>query len=1304
MRLERLGRLRSQRRRVRGQRGSALLMALAVLVVIVVVATAIAGFVSVNYRAMATEKAAVDDMYAGDGALKAAVNWAKTNPDAALDSEYFGNQATQDCMYQVSDPAGGDPVSVSCQAPAGSDSGVPAEQGQVPPEALLLTGARHNEPGPYSFPTCSGGLDGFLNMIAGWFKKGTPDYAERSLKVAPANRAAGRASGGGDTGGCDNRSRTLPNASSDKLVINGRVVAHGKIDRGSSTLQATGGLVARYGGGDGTPAASSSGHGGNPEDTDPCRTSFWGASRYFSPKNGSSDLNIKDACLPVGFNKYGALKPGYSLPIRTTAYKFDPAGWAALPSSSPVKDPANKVPKNLVELASCSGVQRSQPIIFLPGRYQSAEVLNRYTSASADSACRGQTIWFAPDAFGPSAPATAELLNSSSRTGAFLMDFTAPVAAAFRECGVEAGGLDSRWCIGGNLTGQSDGSNDSTGNRATNPKVVVGWPNGWDPFVDPAEASSGGSAVGSTDVVLGAAQSFDGAYKGVLRNGLNYWHASGGTVLSKVQSLDGSYATFEPCNTSFDIFGQTIALVCPVLASPTDSDGRTAHASGFTGVIGAPMEEGRQADGTYTYPNGKIHVSTRWGYKVGDDSRVSGAKLVFHTLGQQGAEEKICLSVTMPKAGQMPTSRHRFTGTGNPASLGSEFDYVLSDADAKTLADKCGTESQLKRLQVSFVGQGQNAGLITTPDHIPTFYFDGVQISYKAPRGAAFPAATNTAGSTTADLTARSDCDSTRPGGQLIFNGASNVYVTDGSLQVCGGPYPEDPANHYVIGIYGVPAVESLKITSTPTFAGGYAFGGSTAEDLGRLADAAYTAPNPGGKARALLRPGATADALQIGEPGAASQSALPAASLQVGCGNASDHSGPVSCGQTNGFLDSRLNASFESYQPPPGYRIARATLRTSHRDSGYNDNAGTEWNTGDEGLIWPFEWSSLPRKKYCAEWESDQIAQAIETIRTALSDCRGSGRSPGSAFYVGDGSKPMLAATQFQNYRQITQSSGAVDSRTSMVVYQRGDASSRLTEQQVKDGVSATWATRVYCPDHILYPGCQRRHALGLGGLGVYWDYLDGMELDVEIEPDPAVTPGGSSVSASPALLRPQSGCITAHPNYEEGRGKPDCALIRADNYNNQAGTSVQQDICRYFEVGCNPNGLWVGRVSVKGTIYAPSSAVEVDGIDVAYPLATRGVILRHLRLSGWETRGSWDGPAISNVIDTTPSSRTADFVACRQEASRRGTQPCDSSVDRILAEARVRFEPPTSGQPSPTNPSYPVVEAWTTPRRSSR
>ena len=150
----------------------------------------------------------------------------------------------------------------------------------------------------------------------------------------------------------------------------------------------------------------------------------------------------------------------------------------------------------------------------------------------------------------------------------------------------------------------------------------------------------------------------------------------------------------------------------------------------------------------------------------------------------------------------------------------------------------------------------------------------------------------------------------------------------------------------------------------------------------------------------------------------------------------------------------------------------------------------------------------------------------------------------------------------------------------------------------------------------------------------GPWTDTLDGIELDITLEP----------TDTSKPYLIPQSGCIVAHPNYGGGEGQPDCAMVRAD-------TASFADTYQWFWE--TKEGEWVGRVSTKGTIYAPSAVMEIDDTDYAYPLGTRGAILRHLRVSGWGERDGYQGAAISNEVDKTPSPRVATFTACTQSAA---------------------------------------------------
>ena len=124
------------------------------------------------------------------------------------------------------------------------------------------------------------------------------------------------------------------------------------------------------------------------------------------------------------------------------------------------------------------------------------------------------------------------------------------------------------------------------------------------------------------------------------------------------------------------------------------------------------------------------------------------------------------------------------------------------------------------------------------------------------------------------------------------------------------------------------------------------------------------------------------------------------------------------------------------------------------------------------------------------------------------------------------------------------------------------------------------------------------------------------------------------------------------------------------------------------------------MGRVSVQGTIYAPSSAIEIDDTDVAYPLATRGIVARHLRVSGFAPRDNYDGFAVDTYVDRTPAPREALFTACVPVVSA-ANQPCGAG-DRILTRARVRYELATSEQePDPVKRAkLPVIQWWSNDR----
>ncbi len=113
---------------------------------------------------------------------------------------------------------------------------------------------------------------------------------------------------------------------------------------------------------------------------------------------------------------------------------------------------------------------------------------------------------------------------------------------------------------------------------------------------------------------------------------------------------------------------------------------------------------------------------------------------------------------------------------------------------------------------------------------------------------------------------------------------------------------------------------------------------------------------------------------------------------------------------------------------------------------------------------------------------------------------------------------------------------------------------------------------------------------------------------------------------------------------------------------------------------------GVRQGRFSAKGTIYAPSSTVDVDDTDVWYPLASRGIVARALRIRGFRYHAGYNGAAFDSYVDKTPSTRQVVFLACQKSSG--ACTPTDSS---LVGRAAVQFES-TTGDPS--------IQAWSVGR----
>lgn len=1070
--------------RRRDEQGSVLVLALVILMVMAMVVGTLVALTATNHAASKVYKDVRTSRYAGDGAIEAAVNWAKDQPRVGREA---GLDATDPaCVYQTPTEVG--TVTVSCAATPNSDSGVPTEGGVIPPEALLTLGTRHTQPGPQNVPACKGWWD----TAAGWFANGVdPDATVGYYEPGALFK---RRNGLGVLGAtCDQeRKRSMQN-----FKVRGNLVSAGRIEVPAGvvtmfppyTAKARAGCV---GGGltCTTPGTRSGQTGalsylnGTPEDSDPARPA--------TP--GVNPTDLKAPWLPIGFNQDGSAVNPSSMPVRTTAFKWDSSTGALTPTST------------------CAGV--STTIVFLPGWYRDASVLNNYTANAAG--CVGVTFWFAPNP-----GADGKLLTDDDSSGAFYMDFR-PTSIAFSSydniaCG--PGGLMSakrtRWCIGGS--------------SSQNPRVVVGTPKDWSPLGGSA-TGPGGDTRQRTQVVIPTANTVD-------RDMSVRWHNASGATNGAKTIGDGQVAYYQP-----DSF----------LGINSPSIDRAIRVRDFTPrVTGPPIDDPG-------YPKGRIYLSVAYGLVNG--SSLNDPRLEVAAVSNESGT-KNCGTFALPK--------NVYTGSGPlPAT------YRFTDAQAKVLADNCSSVDLINGLQVTMKVTGNPLNFGT-----PKVYFDGVKVDYESFQGASFPAPINTG---TLPAAAKSDCDPRYPGAQLIFGGESHVYVADGSLEVCAGPFPTDPQNKLVTGVFELPGVAPDR-PSAVTPGGG---DGNYA-----LIDAANAMAIDGSFATIRYRDRC-----------------------------------PAGCADTT---EGRAVLTMTPYSAPSGYSVSRIQARVSY-------------NPKNEGCFFL--------------WSCPGAAPQLRPPRC------------GSIDFPKNPDKGVLQVTYL----------------SSAILYDTASGRNCLSPAELANTSSPAqlvWAARARCLE--VWPFGNICSAAGLGE--DYTDSLDGIELEITL------TPSDDSV---PRLL-PASGCIVAYPNYGGGEGKPDCAVLRADT--NRPNTDD------WNEPWGSKEGDWVGRASVKGTIYAPSAAVEVDDTDNAYPLATRGAVLRHLRMSGFGFRTGYDGMAIDTLVDQTPTPRDAAFTACTQSASRRASKvPCDSAQgDRLITQARVRFSlDGNTAVPVPNKARIPERVWWKTQR----
>ena len=1105
--------------RRRGQAGASLIMVIVVMVLVGVTLTALVGYANTSQNVSPVYGNIRELRYSGDSAIKQAVNWAKDNPSVAVDPDYLPAAATN-CVFKAQTESGVT-VKVDCAAEAGSGSGRPAEGGMIPTEALVLTGDRHNEAGPYNAAPCAGIGDVIWNALDGWFNgsaKSTSGIRNKEFSLLVRKNPVDYVFS------CSDRPRDM-----EKLIVEGKIRAAGRI-------QNDGGQLINK---DGTPADLRARYGCNFTCSSTMDVRPAGAgSAAGTPTD--SDPGINQSTLTAEEKKNPFLKIGPEW--RAVGFKQDgtPIDPAAIPARDGVGAPGRALVWNpttqkleATPNASCVGLNAARTLIFLPGWYRSAATFNQYTTSPS---CAGYTMWLAPAG---KFAADGSVLEGAGVTAPFYLDFRDNNGTI---TGVQCNGSPAhpnRWCIGGVL--------HNTASRSK-VRVVVGTPKNWNPI--------GTGTVGSGTSQSTVAVSLDTASTVVQTFLAEGWSNTNGAK----KFGDNNYADYAP-------------PFCFIWCYSSD---RMIAISGFSPRVSA---------GAY---DGKVNLQVGVGGHNESSRPFVGELEIAAITSESGPRD----------CGRFPITIPTYTGTG-PIPVVNLLDPV--NTTGATLGSRCGTDDLINGLEVKLkvTGNPLNYG----PPSPPRVWFDGVKISYSSVTGASFAGAQFTPKPTEAP----SDCDPTEAGAQLIFGGDSNVYVADGSLEICAGDYPTQASQHMNIGVYGVPAVPPIrpaavtKDDGTPEVSVSW-LGVCTSIPATFLeSNTARRIGEPEG-IRVIPAPG-------FDPPHDPTRDAI----FRYGNQCLSGFNGPYDGGGW-GFRVSffRTNLTFPTYSPPTGWSIKKIEARVSYNSR--NPSDALNWAIGNHSRL------------------ETPSGHQIDVPYTS-------------------------ATVGWANAQKLT-------------LYGPGAAvANAITPAQLASGTTLKWWARGYCP------------ASSCPHTG---DTLDGIELLVTLEP---------TNDAGGPRLTPQSGCIIAFPNYGDGEGQPDCAIVKADQ--RLAGDlDPGSPTIGWFYSG---EGDWYGRLSVKGTVYAPSSALDIDDTDVAYALATRGAVLRHLRLKGFGYRDPYNKPAIGTSADNGPTPRAAVFTACTQSAARlaNSSAKCDTAQgDQIITRAGVRF----AVRADKTAADVPLIQWWTT------
>lgn len=1173
------------------QRGVSLVVSLIVMVLIGTLVMGLLAFASTANRSATAHIANQDLRFAGDNSLRAAVNYVANQPELGLDQTYFPAEA-DDCRLDVPGSAtGASDISVSCEAIDGTESGIPAETGKVPDDALLLLGTRYGDLPVYS--PCTGTAltaKGWAQTAASylWTERSRPQSAEVGLRVDSSSLMVA----GDNTSSCRFQKGAV------KLFnVVGNLSSNGPISVRSGDLN--GGITVT----EGSVVAGTSPYGSLTTAPVPCSPQIAGCTSAATARNRSN---------PAGPSA-SPYDPGEALftDPALDASRGDEWRQATVNWSAPKVSINGAAPVSLTPTTSLAGCTQSPNIIrFYPGLYTSARALNRIfnypaCAKGADSLSAG-IYWFGPaeTATVDDSPTSFSLnflaAGSTAQTGVYAFDFRDTAASyssqAQRDAELPCGTLKNsnnlhRWCTNASLEGIA-------------PSIIGGWPKDWDAQAVIAPPSPTDPNAGLFEALTAATVDEDGSFT---------WDNSAGA------------ATFGDAGT---LGAAGFARYYP---SAGTSINRSIILSGFPGATAV------QADG-------ELAFTVR--HKESNSRFLDAPKLTLSTTERGVAVPECGGTYTLQKSPDVSPSNINDGWVDHVVSTDSaRSDISLTPAQQSQVRQCFRTAERIQNIQLrwevngDFTNQGScqlswaiwnYIGCVLSPGTKPQVFLDGIKVTAQIPKPHTFgqdaPAGV-------------AYCDDSKPGVQFIFGGDSTLHLGRASFQICAGPPPENTNSYQQIAMWGQPV---NYVTS---------------------------------------KSGASQTETRVGKVGTTS---LKPTSISVAGRTLNDDCAwwDIPCHFRNiVFEQPSWDSGTVQQALTPGDRYTNPAKPLERSVAKFN--TGRAWKTfgdadlGGWGKVGVLGGACNATTDICKH--SDQVVSSIILKVGYNTDCDA---WFGPFCNVGSAGKLNYKITGFSGDSNAA-CSGSLDAVSNLAWFST-NVTSCFGSESARSGNLSSSSLNVKLTFDCNF--CV------IGKTKV----LEGAEFVV-----------GLSTPESSKIVSPATGCKTGLMGYGSGVG----------DYSPMTGNYVDENarnagyLNETWGTDCalisgappvlnlasgNPSGnpldevYGTARTSVRGTIFAPSDALEVSDGDNFYPFASRGIVARHLRVRALEGRNGYSEPLVTNQIDRTPNSRSVVMVACRKAAGRTVADECDSAQgDLIVAEAGVRFDPPPVGSSAAWTPT---------------